>query len=65
MSTMCCLTTTDARDGGDGLFVEGGILYAAMLASIRSARVAIRMGSYIFAGDEVGQSFAEALAESA
>lgn len=47
------------------LFVEGDMLYAAMLASIRSGRVAIRMESYIFAGDEVGQSFAEALAERA
>ena len=47
------------------LFVEGDTLYAAMLASIRNARVAIRMESYIFAGDEVGQSFAEALTERA
>ena len=47
------------------LFFEGDVLYAAMLASIRSARIAIRMESYIFADDEVGQSFAEALAERA
>ncbi len=47
------------------LFVEGDRLYAAMLASIGSARTAIRMESYIFAGDEVGQLFAEALAERA
>ncbi|WP_207215746.1 phospholipase D-like domain-containing protein [Pseudolysobacter antarcticus] len=47
------------------LFVEGDVLYAAMLTSIRNARIAIRLESYIFAGDEVGQSFAEALAERA
>jgi cardiolipin synthase len=47
------------------LFVEGDMLYAAMLTSIQNARIAIRMESYIFAGDEVGQSFAEALAERA
>jgi cardiolipin synthase len=47
------------------LFVEGDMLYDAMLTSIRNARIAIRMESYIFAGDEVGQSFAEALAERA
>ncbi len=65
--------TTTARDEArqpaepaeTKLFVEGDVLYAAMLASIRSARIAIRMESYIFAGDEVGQSFAEALAEMA
>ncbi|MEO7916997.1 MAG: phospholipase D-like domain-containing protein [Dokdonella sp.] len=36
-----------------------------MLKSIASARISIRLESYIFAGDEVGHSFAEALAERA
>jgi cardiolipin synthase len=47
------------------LFTEGDTLYAAMLASIRGARHAIRMESYIFASDEIGWQFAEALAERA
>ena len=47
------------------LFTEGDSLYAAMLASIRSARHAVRLESYIFAGDEVGWQFAETLAERA
>ena len=47
------------------LFIEGDALYAAMLASIRSARHTVRMESYIFAGDEVGQEFVDALAERA
>jgi cardiolipin synthase A/B len=47
------------------LFTEGDALYAAMLASIRTARHAVRMESYIFASDEIGWQFAEALAERA
>ncbi|MFZ5557446.1 MAG: phospholipase D-like domain-containing protein [Pseudomonadota bacterium] len=47
------------------LFTEGDALYAAMLASIRGARHAVRMESYIFASDEIGWQFAEALAERA
>src|SRR3990172_2936718 len=47
------------------LFTEGDALYAAMLASIRGARRAVRMESYLFAGDEIGWEFARALAERA
>lgn len=50
---------------GVELFTEGDELYAAMLASIRGARHAVRMESYIFASDEIGWQFAEALAERA
>jgi cardiolipin synthase len=45
------------------LFTEGDALYAAMLVSIRGARHIIRMESYIFASDEIGWQFTEALAE--
>ena len=47
------------------LFTEGDELYEAMLASIRAARRAVAMESYIFAADEIGWRFAEALAERA
>jgi cardiolipin synthase len=53
------------KDEGIRLFTEGDVLYAAMLTSIRRARHAIRMESYIFASDEIGWEFAEALAERA
>ena len=43
------------------LFTEGDELYAAMLASIRSARDSVRMESYIFAADEIGWQFTQAL----
>lgn len=54
-----------SRPPGVESFTEGDALYAAMLASIRSARNAVRMESYIFASDEIGWQFAEALAERA
>lgn len=47
------------------LFTEGDALYAAMLASIRSASRTVRLESYIFAGDEVGHAFVAALTERA
>ena len=47
------------------LFTEGDTLYAAMLASIRSARHRVWMESYLFAGDEIGRVFADTLAECA
>ncbi len=49
----------------DKLFTEGDALYEAMLASIDSAAVIVRMESYIFASDEIGWRFAHALARSA
>lgn len=47
------------------VFGEGDDLYASMLTDIAEASHAIRLESYIFAGDEVGWRFAEALAERA
>lgn len=47
------------------LFGEGDALYSAMLESIRNAQHSIRMESYIFAADEIGRQFAQALAERA
>jgi cardiolipin synthase len=43
------------------LFVEGDVLYAAMLEDIAAARTTIRMESYIFAADAVGRRIAAAL----
>ncbi len=43
------------------LYTEGDDLYADMLASIASAEYSVDMESYIFAADEVGWRFAEAL----
>lgn len=53
------------EDDSIRLFTEGDALYAAMLASIQGARHSVRMESYIFASDEIGWQFAEALAERA
>ncbi len=47
------------------LFTEGDALYKAMLSAIASARRNIKLESYIFADDEIGWHFAEALAEKA
>jgi cardiolipin synthase len=47
------------------LFTEGDTLYDAMLASIASARQQVLLESYIFADDDIGRRFAEALAERA
>ena len=43
------------------LYNEGDDLYAAMLSAMTSARHSIRMETYIFADDEIGRQFAEAL----
>ncbi len=47
------------------LFVEGDELYATMLSAIAAAKRYIGLESYIFADDEIGWRFAEALAERA
>jgi cardiolipin synthase len=47
------------------LFIEGDMLYDAMLADVVRARSAIRLESYIFADDEVGSRFIDALARAA
>jgi cardiolipin synthase A/B len=50
---------------GIALFTEGDALYAAMLESIRGARLIVRMESYLFVNDEIGREFAAALVERA
>ncbi|MGW8309786.1 MAG: phospholipase D-like domain-containing protein [Thiogranum sp.] len=47
------------------LFTEGDVLYEAMLASIGEARNHVLLESYIFADDEVGHRFADALVAAA
>ncbi len=47
------------------VYGEGDELYTAMLEDIGGATEAIRLESYILAGDEIGWRFAEALAERA
>lgn len=43
------------------LYTEGDVLYAAMLDAIGQARHSVKLESYIFAYDEVGKRFIEAL----
>lgn len=45
------------------LYIDGDELYDAMLQSIATASQRIQLESYIFADDEVGRRFMEALAE--
>lgn len=47
------------------LFIEGDDLYATMLQAIADAKESIRLESYIFADDAVGNQFCEALVERA
>jgi cardiolipin synthase len=47
------------------LFIEGDELYRAMLADIASAQQRIQLESYIFADDEIGRRFTDALIERA
>lgn len=47
------------------LHFEGDTLYAAMLDAINSAAVCVRLESYIFANDEVGNAFIDALVGAA
>ena len=51
-----------SRAGEVCLYTEGDVLYEDMLASIAGAQRSIRLESYIFAADEIGWRFAEALA---
>jgi cardiolipin synthase len=44
------------------LLIDGPSTYAAMLAAVESARHHIHLETYIFADDEVGRRFADALA---
>lgn len=45
------------------LLIDGPSTYKAMLEAIRGARETVHIETYIFADDEVGQQFADALAE--
>ena len=47
------------------VYTEGDSLYADMLTSIRSARHNVKLESYIFADDKIGQQFIAALVERA
>src|SRR5881394_31320 len=47
------------------IYTEGDELYEVMLAAIRGARRCVKFESYIFADDEVGRRFIEALVERA
>jgi cardiolipin synthase len=47
------------------VYIEGDALFDAMLAAIASARHSVKLESYIFADDEIGQRFAQALIECA
>jgi cardiolipin synthase len=55
----------DIADGAIRRYIEGDALYAAMLDDIRAATSQVRMESYIYAADEVGQALAAALIERA
>ena len=47
------------------LFTEGDELYGAMLQAIAEAKESVRLESYIFADDEIGRRFADAMAQAA
>lgn len=47
------------------VFTEGDVLFDAMLATIRNARVHVWLATYIFSADEIGQRFIETLVERA
>lgn len=57
----------DLIDGEErfDLFFEGDSLYKAMLTGIAAARHSVWLETYIFADDEVGKLFADALSERA
>ena len=63
-TAICVPRLGDAR-GAFQLFVEGDVLFDAMIAAIEQATEAISMESYIFAADEVGARFVAALAAKA
>ncbi len=60
-----CAPELAPSDNNFELFTEGDDLYRAMLADIVSAQASVDLESYIFADDEVGRQFAEALGERA
>ncbi len=62
-----CACNPASRVGSDAfqIYTEGDLLFDAMLAAIGSAKQRVWMESYIFADDEVGRRFAQALSERA
>lgn len=60
-----CIPVLTAGPDEVELFTEGDLLYDAMLASIAAARERIWLETFIFADDEIGRRFAEALAAKA
>src|SRR5690606_19565561 len=59
--TRICVPALRAGRGAFRLFVEGDELYDAMIEAIERSEHHIRMESYIFAADEVGERFVAAL----
>ncbi len=51
------------QDSQASLLIDGPKTYEAMLEAIRSARETVHLETYIFADDEIGQRFADALIE--
>ena len=60
-----CTTLPDHAAETFQLFTEGDDLYASMLSAIAGAKESIRLESYIFADDAVGNRFCQALIERA
>jgi len=62
-----CACSPEPAVGSDviHLFTEGDQLFESMLAAIANARHEVWMETYIFADDEVGRRFAQALSERA
>jgi len=62
-----CACNPQPKVGSDAvhLFTEGDLLFDAMLAAIAAARREVWMETYIFADDEVGRRFANALSARA
>jgi len=62
-----CACNPEPAVGSDAihLFVEGDLLFEAMLAAIASAKHEVWMETYIFADDEVGRRFSQVLSEKA
>lgn len=63
--TCKCAPELGAADNRFTVFTEGDDLFAAMVRDIAGAEHSVDLESYIFADDEIGQWFAEALAERA
>ena len=64
----CVCTPLPGQTAGDDviqLYTEGDLLFEAMLARIADAKKYVWIETYIFADDEVGHLFAQALSERA